>query len=356
MKTKNERLKQWAIDQIEKNYKNDVSLLIGYDFADQYDFDPNANPDTDFKDGFDYFIPETDRAYGLSRTFIINGIGYDLYPRGWNRIEEGVALEDYNLFLIPCAEILYARSQADVDRFEDARRRFHENLANKEYRFGKALQKLAFVMNTYQTMMFSESLAEVRMTAGFIADYAATSVALANGRYFKRTQYTQLEEMQDFDSVPAGFATYYENILTAESIDELKKLSHLIILATRKFMEANRPQAVDCPKTTDYQYIADWYQELCWTWRRIYQNVSNSDRTRTFMRANMLQHELNVLQEEQSLTGMDFNLMGHYNPNDLSVLKARAEALEKQLLALLAANNVTLDSYDSIDDFLAANQ
>ena len=355
MKTKNEQLKQWAIDQIEKNYKDDVSLLIGYDCAERLDIAKPAGPYTEIKDGFDFFIPETGRAHGLAKTFIINGIGYDLYPRSWERIEEAVNLDEYNLYCLADAEILYARSQADVDRFEDARHRFFANLADKSFSFKKALGNLSVAMELYQTMMFSEALAEVRMSAGFIADYLARTVALANGRYFKHTQMAQLEEMKDFAEVPANFANYYNGILAAESIDELKKLSHLLILTTRKFMEANKPQTANKANVTDYQYIADWYQELCWTFRRIYHCVYINDRAKAFMWGCMLQQELNALQDEQSLTGMDCNIMDHYNPNDLSALKARAEALEKQLLDLLAANNVKLDKYDSVDEFLSKN-
>jgi len=357
MRTKNEQLKQWAIDRIEKNYKDDVSLLIGYDYTERLGLDiaVPAGPYTEIKDGFDYFIPETDRAHGLSKTFILNGIGYDLYPRSWKRIEEAVNLDEYNLYCLADAEILYARSRADADRFEDARHRFFANLADKNFTFKKALQNLAVAMELYQTMMFSETRSDVRMSAGFIADYLARAVALVNGRYFKHTQVAQLEEMEDFAVVPASFANYYNGILTAESVDELKNLSHLLILTTRKFMEANKPQSAVSANATDYQYIADWYQELCWTFRRIYHCVYNNDRTKAFMWGCMLQQELNALQEEQALTGMDFSLMDYYNPNDLSALQAHAEVLEKQLLDLLAANNVKIDSYESVDAFLSAN-
>ena len=35
-----------------------------------------------------YFIPKTERAYSFARTFMIEGVGYDIYPMSWERLEE----------------------------------------------------------------------------------------------------------------------------------------------------------------------------------------------------------------------------------------------------------------------------
>lgn len=73
MKTKNEKLLNWAIDKILKEDKEDVCLLIG---TGQFKLEQD-------KDGpsFDYFIPANEKAHNLAKTFIVEGIGYDLYPR-----------------------------------------------------------------------------------------------------------------------------------------------------------------------------------------------------------------------------------------------------------------------------------
>ena len=41
-----------------------------------------------------YFIPGSDRAYQLARTFIIEDIGYDLFPMKWERIEGLATLKE----------------------------------------------------------------------------------------------------------------------------------------------------------------------------------------------------------------------------------------------------------------------
>lgn len=48
---------------------------------------------------FDFFVPETERGNALSETFIIDGVGHDLYPRSLERLEDSVNLDDMALIL-----------------------------------------------------------------------------------------------------------------------------------------------------------------------------------------------------------------------------------------------------------------
>ena len=106
MKKTNE-LTNWVISRIENEYKDDIALLIAL----------HGHTTDDDQHGvcFDYFVPATERGNELSETFIIDGVGHDLYPRSWERLEESVNLNDMPIIL-DGAEILYARSKEDEDR------------------------------------------------------------------------------------------------------------------------------------------------------------------------------------------------------------------------------------------------
>jgi len=102
------KLTDWVIRKIEKEYKDDVALLLAV-------HGHNVNED---QHGvcFDYYVPATERGNELAETFIIDGIGHDLYPRSWERLENSVSLNDMPI-AIDTAEILYARSKEDEERF-----------------------------------------------------------------------------------------------------------------------------------------------------------------------------------------------------------------------------------------------
>ena len=65
-----------------------------------------------------YFIPRNDKAYKLGRTFIVEGIGYDLFPMRWERVEGLSTLNESLTPLLGNAEIAYSGSDEDKNRFE----------------------------------------------------------------------------------------------------------------------------------------------------------------------------------------------------------------------------------------------
>lgn len=345
MKSTNKKLLNWVIGKIEKEYKDDICLLIGNDF---FKLEQDADAAT-----FDYFIPANENAYSLAKTFIIDGIGYDLYPRSWERIESMANLDDYNPTLLSHAQILYCRSEEDKRRFLAMQAKLQENLKNRSFMFIKALEKLDVAMKIYQTMMFEAKIGKVRMAAGFIADYLSVAVAFMNGTYFKYSQINQMAELSALKEIPQDFIQYYKSIVYAESVDVLRNLCYQMIFATRNFMDNRKPKNEDNVRKTDFHDLADWYQELCYTWRRIYHYCDQRDSEKAFVWGCFLQHELDIVKEEFKLEEMD--LCGKYSAENLLDFRKCAEELEKYIVTEINTHGVTLDEYNSIDDFLAKN-
>lgn len=345
MEAANKKLIKWSIDKIEKEYKDDVSLLIG---SDIFSLEQDAEGIS-----FGYFIPENEKACNLSKTFIVDGIGYDLYPRSWERIERMANLDDYNTNLLGYGQILYYRSEEDKNRFLTMQAKLQENLKNPEFMFKKALEKLDVAMEIYKTMMFEDSIGKVRMAAGFIADYLSVAVAFLNQTYFKYSQINQISELSSMKDIPQNFINYYEAVIQADSVDELKKLSHVMILSTRKFMKNMKSENKKEVCNADFNNLADWYQELCYTWRRIYYWCHQRNAQKAFIWGCYLQQELDIVKEEFGLKEMD--LCGQYSAEDLLNFRKRAEELEKYVVAEIHNHGTALDEYNSIEDFLSKN-
>ena len=86
MKATQKKLTDWAVNQIQEKYKNDIALLIGV---------PGHSLENDCHgECFDYFVPVNEKGNKLAQTFIIDGVGHDLYPRSWKRIENMAELNE----------------------------------------------------------------------------------------------------------------------------------------------------------------------------------------------------------------------------------------------------------------------
>ena len=343
MKSTPQKILDWTIEKINRDYPGQICLLI-----------ENTNlrlPGFDQGDGVDYFIPEDGFADTLSRTFIIDGVGYDLYPRSWQRIEEMSNLDDYNPTCLADAVIVWARSPQDRERFEAYRERLRQNLADPEFVYRKALEKLDVAQGLYQKLLFEPNPGQARLAAGYAADYLSNAIAFLNHTYFRYSQVFQLEELETLEK-PEGFSRAYEKILLASSIEELRELAGSMVQMTRKFVEERRPPR---PKRErpNFKGLADWYQELSYTWLRIAYYTEKNDPRRAFAWGIMLQEELSTVAEEFQLPTMD--LLSCYDAQNLAPFAEKARELEQQIRGILADNGISLAEYRDFAEFAAHN-
>jgi hypothetical protein len=345
MKPTQKELTDWAITQIQKKYKDDIALLIG---ISGHSLESDCHGEC-----FDYFVPANENGNNLAQTFIIDGVGHDLYPRSWKRIENMAEFNDDFTNGLADAKILYSRSEEDKKHFVEFQEKLMANLKNKNFMFKKALGKLDTAMEIYRTMVFEDSFYKVKMGAGFIAHYLSIAVACINGTYFKQRLDLETVELAQMKEVPDNFITYIEEIVKSNSVEELKKLCYEIISTCRKFMAAHKPPKVEELKMPVYKDLAAWYEELSLTWRRIYYHCDTRDYQRAFPDALNLQHELNIIKEEFGLREMD--LLGSFDVMNLSGFKQRAQELERYIVSEIESHGVAINKYDTLEQFLAKN-
>ena len=348
-------LTTWVIQKIEAEYKDDIALLIGVK-GHSTDHDEHG-------ECFDYFIPATQRGYELSQTFIINGVGHDLYGRSWDRMELSVELKEMAV-LLAGATILYARSEEDVARFEDMQKRLYDNLNNDTFVYEKALEYLDKALEVYHSFLFEEKSYRARCEANVIHLYISSAVALMNHTYTDSPIYT---ERQAYDNtpessiyhcpymtlVPDGFFTHASRLLITQDVKELREIIYQLLSATRAFVLNRKPATIEIKKEIDYHELADWYQELSLTWRRIRYFCKNNMVEKAYTDSCYLQNELLYIAEEFGLEEM--NLLDSFNADDLELLTLRSDALEQKIRHILDAHGIVINEYASLDAFLNAN-
>ncbi len=345
-------LTKWVIEKIEAEYKDDIALLIG--------IKGHSTDNDGHGECFDYFIPATERGYELSQTFIIDGVGHDLYGRSWERMELSVELKEMAVLLMG-ATILYARNEEDVACFEDMQKRLQDNLNKDVFVYEKALECLDYALEVYHSFIFEEKSYRARAEAKVIHTYVSAAVALMNHTYSDSPIFT---ERQAYDStpessiyhcpkmtqVPDGFFTYAGKMLVTQDVEELREIVYKLIGATRAFVLERKPAAVVSKKDIDYRDLADWYQELSLTWRRIRYFCKNGMVEKAYTDACYLQNELLYVAEEFDIEEM--NLLDSFNADDLELLVLRADALEQEIRKNLDEHGIVINEYASLDEFL----
>ena len=343
MNKNNAGLDAWAIGKIEADYSDDVCLLIEHNAL-------NLERDMNIRT-FSYYIPATNKANGLARTLIIDGRGYDLFPMSWERIERMADVKEYNTTCLAKVEIIWARSDEDRQRFASLQARLQANLKNPSHMLERAKSWYNTVKEVHQDTLFEEKLYKVRENAGHICDLLAIAVAFANGSYFPHGQTCQLQVLSGMKKLPKDFLKLYRGIMMEESPDIQKRLCHEIIKNTKTFLDSFIVHEKSCEP--DFSELAVWYQELCYTWQRVYHWCDEADPVNAYLWCCMLQSEVEEWGRKFGIDDVD--ILSAFNENDLVGFRKRAEGVELAFRQAIERNGVILDEYATMEDFLAAN-
>ncbi len=338
-------LTDWILREIESKYKDDVCLLLGHVVRE-------LGRDSD-EVGFGYYIPATSRSNALARTFIINGIGYDLFPVSWERAEQIADIRRENPGIID-AIILYARNDDDRQRFLSLQARLRANLQNPHYMYNRALDKLNTAMEIMRETFFEEDFCLARENAGYICGNLADAVAYFNQQYFKNARADQIVELRSMENIPAGFIELYERIVHTKEADEQKRLCYEMIVSTRAFLAAHDKNAIRRISEPDFSELAFWYQELCYTWRRVYYWCDANNPVNAYMWACMLQKETDEVAAEFGIE--DADMLSAFDADNLQAFRKRAEDVERNIVETIETHGVEIESYASVDEFIEKNR
>lgn len=327
---------QWMINTIKEEYADDIALVAAH----------NTLRIDDTQQAASYFIPITDRGRRFEQTFILENEGFDVWGIGWERMERFAELREYNITCLADAEVLYARTPEDRERFEALKRQQAENLNNPVLQRAHALEAFARAKEIYLEMLFAQE-SGVKFRAGYVMDYLARAIAFSYGGYFKRAQTDQLAELAAMGKIPEGFAELYGEIFLERNDNVQKKQCYELIRMVERFL--NRPEA-ETHTEKNFQDLADWYAELSYTWLRIRRYCGCGDVTKAYMWGAMLQNELNCVCEDFGLPPME--LMCEFAAEDLKHFSAHADMLEQKMRQSIEAGGGKIREYQNREEFL----
>jgi len=345
MKYISKELNDWAIDKIKKEFPEDVALLIGHE---HWKIAPDGN-----EIAFNFFVPSTERGYDLSQTFIIDDIGYDLFPMSWDRLEEIANLNQSLTTCLADGVILYARNEEDKEHFIKLQEKLQNNLKDKNLTYIKGLEKINRAMELFQNMLFEKSLSGIRKASGFVVHYLVEAIAAVNGSYLKRGPENIIAKLRELEETPDVFIELYENLITAKTIEESKDICYKMLASTRDFFSIRKPVKETQVKEYDYKYLAEWYQEITYWFRRIYYYCDIKDTSNSFAWGCSMQRELDFATEEFGLETME--LINTFNSQDSSVFRKRAEEIEKYIVSEIEKHNVKVQKFKNLNEFLKQN-
>lgn len=347
----NDAVTQWILNKVTSEYSEDISLVMLY--GSHINGTAGEKSDVDC-----YFVPKTNRGYDLAVTYILDGVGYDLFPMPWQRLEDISGLKGSLLPLVGDTQMLYCHSPEDVARFEKLREQLLHNLASKEHTRKAVEDKCLEAARCISRMQNTTHLCTLRKYAGVVVMLLAEAIAFRHGDYYHRGLKKQYQDLCRFPGVPQQIQDGYRNVIEAhgsEAILARTKAYFHDVCHYLDFFPAHPEKAEEAdttPAVCNAAAMAGLYEEICSTFQKVYLCCDSGNHILAFLSAVCLQHELDYA---KSLGCPEYDLLRCWDHQNLPSFSENLLHIELDLVQWIENNGGILKRFATFAEFEAAN-
>ena len=330
-----DQLVGWIEETVRNHYAGKVALVCLYGSHINGTADERSDVDC-------YFVPKTEEGVALARTFLLEGVGYDLFPMSWQRLEAIARLEQSHQPLVGDVQVLYADSPADLEKLEAVRRQLRDNLADPVFRQRAA--KARFARACSRLPQANDDLKTARLKAGGLLMDVAEVFAFGQGEYYHYGLKRQFPDLLALPQLPEGLEKDYLAVLKAKTSAEIScACQRLLEGCPWPVMQNQQPVAWgDRPAAAQ---LVGLYEEISSTFLKIYRCAEIGDPVLACLSAVCLQWELPWT-----------DLLSCYRYDDLGTLAENARKVENQLRQELKQAGISLKEYQTFAEFEQAQK
>ena len=342
----NDSLVRWIRRKVETEYAEDIALVCIY--GSWLNGTANHLSDVDC-----YFVPKTDRGFGLARTFILENVGYDIFPMSWERLEGIASLDSGMQPLVGDVMVLWQGSREDLSKLQSLQQTLRKNLQDPDCTRRAAHNRCRQAANILAGAPENRG----RLLAGYVLTILAEALVLSKGEYFRFGTKRQYEDLCRLFPGPVSelFAQ------TVQAPDDASALAAARQLLTEALKILNIPPFPAQPETPEIPplgepnapALAELYQEICSTFNKIYLCCKNSNSVLAFLSAGVLQWDLD---EARALGLPPIRLLDRFDHRDLEAFSRATREAENALVDFITSQGTNLTIYRSFPEFEAAQE
>lgn len=280
-----------------------------------------------------YYVPKTERGRNLARVFIIDGIGFDIWPISWERLERIASHEEKITSIVTEGRVLYHGSEEDLERFNQLRSKGLD-VSDKVKFMDKAQKQVDQAYKSYFRLLRAEDLSETRMQAMGIIFSLTYAIALLNGTTVKRGRGRLKQEIMAMPFVPRNFPELYDTVFQSSDMDEIRRAYGELIHSTQELVQREQDRLRTPASFTEN--LDGFYEELINFYNKIYHACEVGDSYTALFAAVEIRYEM-----EDAFTGTGVSprqlpdIVGAFDPEDtghfLDVVKAHQDAFVELL-------------------------
>jgi len=268
-------------------------------------------------------IINNDSGWNIATCFILEDVAFDIYCTPWSKLEE---MSEYNNpYITPLLEldVVYCNDDKFMDRYMELRSKVISKL-NQEYSIEdneKAEKYVNEAKKEYTDIILNSEYGECKHAAARMLYYIEFAIYMYNKAYVKRGVKRIPEEISKMESLPIGFYNLYWKLIKADSVEEIKEISTLLMKTVKSFAEIMKNK-VSLKKKISEADIKGTYEEIYSNWKnKMYHASDTGDAYLSLMTAASCQNFYDELYSEYDIDRID--LMNRIAADNL-VLSAEA--------------------------------
>jgi hypothetical protein len=322
-----------------------------------------------------YYVPDDGQAGSLSSQFVIEGLPYDFWGVPWRLLENIVNGSGrpwaVAASLVVDTEVLYHRSQADLERFNALKARITE-LTRPESRgimVGRALETFKTTLFQLGQMRFAAAEGDwvgMRWAGHKLVYSAINCLALVNQTYFSKGWGANMAQVLAMAQRPADLEGLVHAVLTNRDTGQVLAAADRLAQEVRRILRAAQASGSEPAAAADV--FKDFYFYVFEYTNKVLSACERGDVIAAGSAAFHMQEQICQLLHEvdSGFHGTDFNLLGEYiggyvaagfpdllepaTQGDLETLAQRVQQLDKRVQEWLGEHSIPLNVLHSEEE------
>lgn len=305
---KNQRLIDMVIERAKRDYPDEIALIGLTGSFGTGDFHETSDLDL-------IIINESERAQGMARCFILDGVGYDIYMTPWSpRVEAEARLESPMVAHLLDLQILYCPKRASLEKFQAYQAQARAELSKPigPACLARARAWIDDMRRDYAGCMIEDAPGPVRYAAGGVLYDAVNALTQLNNTYIRRGARRYREIVAAYEFLPEGFLRDFDALVAAETVQELRDAA-LRILKGVEALYGAMDERFGAHLAPTYENLKGTYEELwCNCHGKVLRAAGEGDPAYLFFAALFAQEYLDEMRLAVCGTPR-FELMGSFD-------------------------------------------
>lgn len=296
-----------------------------------------------------------DNGWQLGCTFIQDDlmVGHDLYCVKWDGLVKQAEYTDPNISKLMEAKIVYCPDPDSMERLQALREQVHNILTAPfcQEDLEKAKKFLSDAEHCYTEAMVGETLAQVRVQAGYVIYSLECAIAMLNKVYFRFGVKRAYEEFEQMQKKPEHFCEMIESVITATTEESIQISLTKLMKETKILFRVEEEKLAPQKEEPSIDKLRATYEEMYSNWRnKMYHAVTLENKHLSFMSMISLTTMFEDLQSEVNLPF--FDVLKGFDPKDLQKTAKAYDEIIEEYRKEYDKVGLAVKHYEDIDAFV----